>query len=348
MSIQRGQAEAFMLAATDGTRWILKKFHRGRSLDRHYLQAVCSVLPRADGFLAGTERRVLCRTDLVRTAGCYYSKALADWLDGSVLMPWVIGMDWAGIADEIREGRLSLQKSQRLTLCRNLTELIRLLEDSGCSHRDLAAGNLLIDPSSLAIFLIDFDSLYHPSLQMPPGTTCGTAGYAAPFTWRNGNLDPLASWCPHADRFALAILCTEFLIVDRGAPLTEEGGIFEQDDLRHRSGTSISLALDKLKAGLPEAAPLFEAAVRGNNHDDCPSPDAWMGLWMAQGVAGRPPKLKDLEFIDSAWFQKHLAKRRPPAPLWPAPHLPDMPQVILNSPQVPSVLVTIPGNPWTT
>ncbi|MBM4040682.1 MAG: hypothetical protein FJ290_19425, partial [Planctomycetes bacterium] len=37
LSIQRGQAEAFCLAGSDGTRWVLKKFHPGRSPNRSYL-----------------------------------------------------------------------------------------------------------------------------------------------------------------------------------------------------------------------------------------------------------------------------------------------------------------------
>ena len=213
-------------------------------------------------------------------------------------MPLITGLDWAGIADEIRAGNLVLDRSHRLVLCRTLAELIQAIEASGCSHRDIASGNILIDLNSWSIFLIDFDSLYHPTLQMPPGTTCGTAGYAPPFGWQNDNLDPGATWRLHADRFALAVLCVEFLVLEKDGPMTHEGGIFDQDDLKRGQRQVHLVRLGQASGELPQAAPLFDAAIRSSCFEDCPTPDAWITLWKTGGATVTPsPRLDDLRHL---------------------------------------------------
>ena len=345
--MQRGQAHAYVLEAADGRRWILKKFRAGRNLDRRYLDAVSKLLPSQSGFLAGTERKVLQPSDLAKAQGCHYSKTLAAWLDGSVLMPCVAGKDWAAVADDLRDGTLSLPKGRRLLLCRNLTELVRLLEERGCSHRDLSAGNILIDLSSLTVFLIDFDSLYHPNVQMPAETTCGTSGYIAPFVWRGDRFEPSVSWCPHADRFSLAVLCVEFLTIDQGAPSISDGGAFDQDDLLRRSGPSLSRARDILKAQLPETLQLFEAALQSTSYETCPSPEAWLNRLGYVVPNHHVPRLSELEPVKFDWFRQYMARRKVAAPPWPTPRLIDMRKIVLNTPRIQPVPVTIPDDPWT-
>jgi serine/threonine protein kinase len=134
-------------------------------------------------------------------------------------MPRVNGFDWSTLADEIRDGSVTLNQQQRFTICKNLTRLIELLENSRCCHRDLSCGNIFIDTNTWQVYLIDWDSFYHPSLQMPRATTCGTAGYTAHLVWDNGNLDPRGTWCEHADRYALSLLNVELLLVSQARRL---------------------------------------------------------------------------------------------------------------------------------
>ncbi|MHC4799406.1 MAG: hypothetical protein ACYTF1_22455, partial [Planctomycetota bacterium] len=148
LSIQKGQATATCLIADDGSKWILKKFHQGKALDRTYLLAVTSLLPRLDGFLAGTNRQILSPDKLTKNSRCYYVADLAAFLNDAILMPQVDGIDWSGVADEVRQGRLQLSKPNRATLCRNLIGLATALEDDKCSHRDLSSGNVFIDITS--------------------------------------------------------------------------------------------------------------------------------------------------------------------------------------------------------
>ncbi|NLX15202.1 MAG: serine/threonine protein kinase [Phycisphaerales bacterium] len=349
LSIQRGQAEAFILVDPAANRWILKKFHQQRGLERPYLMAISILLPREEGFKSGTERQILSAGMLHKQRGAHYCKALDHWLNGTILMPRIQGMDWAALADELRDGSRQLDRSQRIALCRNLSRLIRLLEAHQCSHRDLSSGNVFIDLQTFAVYLIDFDSLYHPSLSIPAATTCGTVGYTPPYAWRGGDLNPRVSWCPRADRYALTLLIVEFLILGPGAVLTAEGGMLNQDELRTRSGRGLNAIKNSLKTDYPEAVAMFEATLRSGNFDQCPSPEDWIGFCdRVTGPAIKPPPLDDLETIAPDYFDRLLMKRRPVAVLWPAPRLEDLPGFELPMPAVNIPVVTLPPDPWRT
>lgn len=313
LSIQRGQAEAYYLAARDSSWWILKKFHNGRNLDTLYLDSIAGLLPAHPGLACGTDREILTTRSLQTGNGHYCALELTQWLEGTILMPVVQGLDWSGLADELRDGQLDLDPAQRLALCRGLPELVLLREQHGVFHRDLSSGNVFICTRSWLVSLIDFDSLYHANLSMPQATTCGTVGYVPPCAWQGGALDAAVSWTAHADRYAMALLNVEFLVLGEGAPLSAEGGIFEQDDLRGRSGRSIDYAKNVLSANRPGAMALFEAALDSTCFDQCPSPRDWL-----QFVASCPlsaPCLDDLESVEADYFKQVLQRHRSPAPL---------------------------------
>jgi len=346
LSIQRGQAEALPLNGSDGRQWILKKFHRGRELDRVYLEAVSSLLPKHESFASGTERRVLSQGDLMKERGCYQSNELDRWLDGALLMPRVEGVDWATVADEVREGRVRLGHAHRLALCRSLTGCVEALEQSECSHRDISCGNVFVKVTQWRVSFIDFDSAFHSSLNMPAATTCGTEGYTAPFAWRDRTLDARKTWCERADRYALSIMCLEFLVLQKGSPLSAEGGMFDQEDLCHRRGQTLDGALKALRAECPGAVPLVEAAVAAECFDQCPSPEDWHNFCDTAGAPARPPRLAELEAVAPDFFEQLLRKRRPAAPLWPAPKLSDLPTAEIILPKPERSVVQLPPDPW--
>ncbi len=158
LSSQKGQAEAFFLIDEDGNWWILKKFHNNCNLDRNYLNRIGSVLPRHKAFSCGTERHVLSQGTLQNILGCHYSPDLDNWLDRTILMPRISGLDWAAVADEIRDGNIQLDGSHRLALCSSLAHVVERLESSRCAHRDLSCGNVFVDTTTWEIYLIDFDA----------------------------------------------------------------------------------------------------------------------------------------------------------------------------------------------
>jgi serine/threonine protein kinase len=349
LSSQKGQAEVFFVVVDAGRWWIVKKFRPTCILERAYLTRVTALLPREPGFVCGTERQILTTGALQKAGGYHHSKDLDRWLDGTILMPRVKGVDWTCLADDIRNGRLVLEPAQRLNLCRNMTRLIELLEAHRCCHRDLSCGNIFIDIATGDIYLIDFDSFFHPSLMMPNATTCGTTGYTAPYVWTNGNLDPARNWCEGADRYALTLLNAEMLLVHGGTADTGEGGIFDQEELKNRSGRGIDSIVAALKARYARAATLLMQAIQSRTPADCPAPGAWNSLF--HGVpagATSLPSLADLP-APADRMAELLSRARPPAPLWPAPSLRDVPAAIPHLPVKRQVIMPglqLPPDPW--
>jgi serine/threonine protein kinase len=281
--------------------------------------------------------------------GYYHTQDMERWLGGTVLMPRVEGVDWACLADDLRDGGLVLAPAQRLQLCLALTRLIELLETHQCCHRDISCGNIFIALKTGAIYLIDFDSLFHPSLPMPNATTCGTAGYTAAYAWTQGHLDPRRTWCEKADRYALALLNVEMLLINDGTAATGEGGIFDQEELKNRSGRRIDATVAALQTCYPQAATFLLQAIRSSTPADCPSPQAWSSFCQsAPGVATGMPKLAEMPDY-AARIADLLARSRPPAPLWAAPSLEDVPVAIPLLPVRPKTVapgLTLPPDAW--
>jgi serine/threonine protein kinase len=323
----------------------LKKFHASLGLDGEYLASIQSLLPQAEGFVSGTARQILSSGSLQRAWGCFHSKGLAAWLDGAILMPRIGGVAWADEADEIRDGRIWPDSVQRVGLSRSLAQQVALMEQSSCCHRDLSAGNVFIDANSCTVRLIDFDSMYHPSLQIPSTTTSGTAGYIAPFVWNGGNPAAAATWRPLADRFALALLIVEFLTMRPGAALTSDGGMFDQDELCHRSGTGLAAVSRWIKEDLPNASPLLDSALHARCFDDCPSPREWE-LCLNGDARFNPPELPPEEPLLRYDDARSTARHSPVAPK--APPLNALPA---EGPELPgsfAPIVTLPPDPWET
>jgi serine/threonine protein kinase len=350
LSSQKGQAEAFFLVDDRGRFWILKKFHNGCSLDLSYLKKVGYVLPANDGFVCGTARQILTRGSLDNRIGYHFNKEFDHWLDGTILMPRVNGQDWAALADDIRDSSVALDSTQRFAICRNLTGLIQQLEDRRCSHRDISCGNVFVNDSTWEVSLIDYDSLYHPSLRMPKGTTCGTNGYTTHLAWDNGRLDAARTWCEYADRYALALLNVEILLLSPGTKLTGEGGMFDQDELKSQSGKGISSVLRQLKAEYSYAAQLLEAAICSNRFSDCPSPQDWSDFCNSlTGVITTPPGLDEFQEFSPKRMAEKIARSVPAAPLWQPPSLDEMPLGKLQIPKTNRIKpksVDLPSDPW--
>jgi serine/threonine protein kinase len=269
-----GQAQAYYLREANNDLWILKKFLSGRSPDVSYIRAIQALIPNKPGLESGFERKVLSPAS-VSSQG-YYAQDFANWLENAILMPMVRGCSWATLADTVRDGSQTVTKDERLSLCRELSEKVRYLEQVHLSHRDLSSTNVFVNLQQLEVHLIDWDSLYHSALTMPQNTTFGTTGYIAPFVKLNGVDMPQVSWVACSDRFSLAILNAEFLSLDIGSPLTGDGGAFDQNEIYKRGGQKTTVILDKIKVDYPKAFQLIERSLNATKFDECPSPDEWI------------------------------------------------------------------------
>jgi hypothetical protein len=272
----RGQAQAFYLRDDQQLDWILKKFSPARIPDSAYIKAIQALIPQQPGFQSGYRRTVLAKGDVARSG--FYTADFAAWIESTVLMSRIKCDDWAGLADKIRKGSVTLTDDERTALCGGLSGQIGLLESSGLSHRDLSATNVFVDLKNSLVHLIDWDCIFHPSLSMPRNTSFGTEGYIAPFVKSSGTPDPRATWRPGADRFGMALLNAEFLSMDKGTPLKNDGGMFEQRELYDRGGPETTRVVAHLRKNFPAAAGLLERALRAQSFDDCPSPAEWLTL----------------------------------------------------------------------
>jgi hypothetical protein len=267
--IIRAQSASYFLKDAEDRSWILKKFVHGRSPEPSYIRAIRSLVPHEKGFESGVQRRVLTWQNVGRGFGGW---ELAEWIENTILMPRLSGLEWLHLVDSLREGTTSIGEETRTAVCKSLVQRVRTLEHAGVSHRDLSTTHVFIEPATWEVHFIDWDALYHDSLCMPANLHAGTSGYIATFVQD----DARSTWCAQADRFAIAILCTELLLLRRGSQIFNEGSMFEQRDLSARSGDTVEAAKAKLTGRYPRVGRLLTRAMRARSFGECPSPEEWL------------------------------------------------------------------------
>ncbi len=308
LAVQRGQGESYFLLDSKKDRWVLKKLHHRSKLDRNYLTQVAKQLPNIEGVRSGKNRLVLSQQSLKGGAGKYTCSELSQWLNNTLLIPCETGKDWASVADDIRDGT-PLDKDRRIQITLSLIKLIGDLEAHQIAHRDLSSTNVFIQGSKVA--LIDFESVFHPSLTCPQGTTFGTEGYSAPFIYSNGNPNTKATWNSSADRFSLGILVAEILTLHQNSPLSGDGGLFEQKEILQGQSKTISEVEGLLSKISQSAGQNLRRCFSAKDYSDCPSPSDWeQSLQQPQSTPAKAtksspppiqatiPSLSDLESFD--------------------------------------------------
>lgn len=295
--IARGeQALSFYLIDDERKGWILKKFLPESQPDGAYVRAIQGLIPRKTGFESGFGRQVLRSPG---EPGLGYSEAeFLAWIDGAILMPQVMSSTWAEISTAIREGTTVISRVEKLLLCQRLGETVGLLESAGLSHRDLSSTNVMMDILNVEVHLIDWDSIYHASLNWPINTTCGTRGYVAPFVTVAGIEDARSTWQHNADRFALAVLNAELLTAADG-----------------QSFSGIDKAREILRRSFPAAVKLLDATLTANSFAECPGPTEWIDF--AEGELSSSDQTTwdeahaqavDVESLYAAEYQPHFVE----------------------------------------
>lgn len=272
--IETRDAFVYFLIDDNANGWVLKRFCPGREPDPDYVDAIETLVPRKPGFESGFERRVVNSSTISPDGYC--TQEFQNFLTGAVLMPQVISPTWAELLGSIREGNRSLSRVERLLLCQKLSRAVDWLEATGLAHRDLSDGNVMIDPVNVEVHLVDWDGLYHPGLEMPANTPCGSRGYLAPFVKLNGPAEADLMWREKADRFAVAILNSELLLMREGTRRVSGHGLFDQDDIHNRSGKTVIEVRNGLRHAFPAACELLEAALAARGFEECPSPLDWI------------------------------------------------------------------------
>lgn len=306
------QGSAFYLMDDSDRGWVLKKFSTGHQPEAAYAEAIQTLVPREAGFESGFERRVLKSSSV--SPSDYCDAEFQDWLGGTILMRQVAAPTWAESAAYIKDGSTVLPKVERLFLCRKLSEKVEWLEAASLAHRDLSCTNLMLDALNVDVHLIDWDSLYHPTLDPPRNAARGTRGYAAPFAKLDGVEEAGLTWCAGADRFALTILNAEILTMSVGSTLTGDGGLFEQEDIDRRSGRSVLDVRNNLRRAFPSAVRLLDEALTATRFEECPAPSRWIEFSHAEspnsagevwGMESAPDE--DLRQIYTQEYEPHFA-----------------------------------------
>lgn len=272
LAVTRSQATVYYVTSADDSRWLIKKFLQHTALQPDYVAAVATVVPPLQVMRCAWERRVLKSSDLQQHTANFCSRDLATWLEGTLLMPGLRGEAWGTILTSIADGSIEVALSERLQICAELALAISALELAGCSHRDLSAGNLLVDVSVPAIHLIDWDAVYSPVLEFQPATTLGTEGYMAPWVEQRAE----DSWCPYADRFALAICIVEMLTVQAETRLYGDGSLFEQSALGRSDAVLTASSRALIDGGWLSVEALLRCTWNASSFERCPSPSAWL------------------------------------------------------------------------
>jgi hypothetical protein len=186
-------------------------------------------------------------------------------LEYSVLMPWISGRTWYDIVI----GTLRLDRLEALTFASAAAQVLSALEESGLAHCDIAAANVIVNPTTGRAHLIDVEDIYAPGFTPPAALPAGTDGYA--HKTASGGL-----WGSSADRFAGAVLICEMAawhVPEIRKEAEEEhyffDGELQQDCPRYRLMYDV---LGRMDERLPE---LFDQAWFSETLDDCPSMRQW-------------------------------------------------------------------------
>lgn len=192
---------------------------------------------------------------------------LADYpdLEYAVLMPWITGTTWYDIV--IGETPLTLNDS--LLFANATARVLAAIEEAGLAHCDIAAANVIINPTTGRAHLIDVEDLYAPGFEPPAALPAGTDGYAH-ITSRDGQ------WEATGDRFSGAIMISEMLAWHdpKIRDLSDEEHFFPQADMQDE-GPHYELMMEVLDKVDSRLSDLFDQAWFSTTLDACPPLKDW-------------------------------------------------------------------------
>lgn len=141
----------------------------------------------------------------------------------------IVAMDWVDaspLKDYISEHLYSPKELK--TLATNFLKMVKSLHEHGISHGDLQHGNIMVKDNG-ELVLVDYDSMYVPSLDGYTDDIKGLEGYQHPARWQNQKLSP------KADYFSELIIYTSILALSKMPSLWNDLGIKDTDTLLFNS-----------------------------------------------------------------------------------------------------------------
>jgi serine/threonine protein kinase len=238
---------------------------------RHYrkssLAPVCEALADLTVFpgLQVCERRCLTRDNAAGAISQFPD------LEYAILMPWIRASSWFDLLALGKRGTSILSREDCLSLAGSAARTLATLEQAGIAHCDISSGNVLVDPVSFRVQLIDVEELFVPNWPAPSNLPTGTPGYQHPNAARR------VRWAEVADRFAAAILLSEMLgWYDQRVRQASFGeSYFESSELQSRASKrflSLRRALEPYELGVES---LLDRAWHSHELRECPTLTEW-------------------------------------------------------------------------
>ena len=225
----------------------------------------------------------------------------------------IVAMDWVDaspLKDYISKYLYSPEKLK--TLADNFLKMAKSLHEHGISHGDLQHGNIMVKDSG-ELVLVDYDSMYVPSLNGYSDDIKGLEGYQHPARWQNKKLTP------KADYFSELVIYISILALSKIPSLWNDLGIedtdtllFNSDDIASRGSSNIFKVLEtdselkNLSQSLKDA--LLQISIEDLNplEEIVGSPiDSISSKWVNNGYTppSEPDYKKGAEDMSSKWKQ---------------------------------------------
>lgn len=202
-------------------------------------------------------------------------------LSYAVLMPWIHATSWSGLMQN-PAASAHFTRTQALQLATSTAQLLAWLKSLGMAHSDLSGANVLIEPTTGRVHLLDLENLFFSQIPASTGPLLGTPGY------QHRNPGPNGQRCLAGDRFAGAVLLTEMLTWwdPRVRALVDEhaDSLFLPDELQAPNTPRWSAARTTLHQLSPDLLALFDQAWFSSDLDVCPKMSEWADVILSLGV----------------------------------------------------------------
>jgi serine/threonine protein kinase len=189
----------------------------------------------------------------------------------AILMPWISGNSWLDALVGKPKEIVSHGKDSCLQMAGDLCLILRGIESDGLAHSDLSASNVLFDPETFRVELVDVENFYFPDLPEPKLVLAGSPGYQHRATSRR-NCSALA------DRFPGAILLSEMLgWYDESVQACSYGeSFFDPAELHAPSSARLDYLLGAIRRYKGNLEELLMRAWQSCSLDECPTFGEWL------------------------------------------------------------------------
>jgi serine/threonine protein kinase len=224
----------------------------------------------------------------------------------SALMPWIGGSTWNDVLMRAENGGAVYGLDVGLRLCARFLEVMSALEREGAAHTDIAPGNVIVNPQTFDVQLLDLEDIFVPGSNPPQAQNTGSAGYRHP-TADQGK----TTWCAEGDRYATAVLAAEILLLVNPAQAsqTNDNGFFGGDRTTPSGTQRFNSTYPFLQYIAPQFAILFETAWMSPTLEACPRASELLAAILLVPV----PQPKPQTHIPGVAWQSFSAQQPTPA-----------------------------------